>query len=276
MRTHDNKNSKKWIYTLFFYLLLGLSIFLLYNISINIYSRYTGNKMYEELKDKKPVVPLQQITPAAGLFPESQEDAVPVTVPASEDIKKDNLQMLSELKQKNSDTIAWIEIPGTGIDYPVMQSKDNKYYLRKTFSREYNILGSIFADYRNSPDFNDQNTVIYGHNMQDRSMFYDLSFLKKQDFYDKNNKILIYLDDRILEFTIFSVYEVDKDYDYRSPEYDTEIFKNRLEDFKKKSLIVSATTPAVDDKILTLSTCSYSFNNARLVAHGSLTAVTDF
>jgi len=276
MRTHDNKNSKKWIYTLFFYLLLGLSIFLLYNISINIYSRYTGNKMYEELKDKKPVVPFQHITPAAGLFPESQEDAVPVTVPASENIKKDNIQMLSELKQKNSDTIAWIEIPGTGIDYPVMQSKDNKYYLRKTFSREYNILGSIFADYRNSPDFNDQNTVIYGHNMQDGSMFYDLSFLKKQDFYDKNNKILIYLDDRILEFTIFSVYEVDKDYDYRSPEYDTEIFKNRLEYFKKKSLIVSATTPAVDKKILTLSTCSYSFNNARLVAHGSLTAVTDF
>ncbi|MGB5824335.1 MAG: class B sortase [Proteocatella sp.] len=269
MKTHKSKN--KWIYALFFYILLGLSVFLVYNISSDVYSRYTGNKMYEELKDKKPVPPSisQQASPSASI-PLLQKDSEP-EIP-----KKDNLQMLRELKEKNSDTIAWIEIPGTMIDYPVMQSADNKYYLRKTFGREYNILGSIFADYRNAPSFDDQNTVLYGHNMKDGSMFYDITFLKNQDFYDKYNSITVSLDDRILEYTLFSVYEVNKDYDYRSPHYDKYHFENLLAELKAKSIIQSDIVPTSEDKILTLSTCSYSFNNARLVAHAVLTNVTEF
>lgn len=263
---NDSKNKKKWIYLLIFYIMLGISIFLVYNISVNLYSRYTGGRMYEELKDKKPVPPpiSQQIPPS-----DSNGDE-------ADDIKKDSVQMLKDLKEKNSDTVAWIDIPGTVIDYPVMQASDNKYYLRKTFSREYNILGSIFADYKNSPNFDDQNTVLYGHNMKDGSMFYDIILLKNQDFYDLHNKIIVSLDNRILEYTIFSVYEVNKDYDYRSPNYSSEAFKKLLTEFKTKSVISSDITPAPQDRILTLSTCSYSFNNARLVAHAVLTSITEF
>ncbi len=260
-----NKNKQKWIYTLFFYSLLAISIFLVVDIGSNLFSRYSGNRMYEELKDEKPVPP---------------QVSEPITVPdpqeTSESVQSGNLEMLNTLKEKNSDTIAWLEVPGTKIDYPVMQSKDNKYYLRKTFNKEYNILGSIFADYRNSPDFNDKNTVIYGHNMKDGSMFYDILLLKNQDFYNKNSKILITLDDRILKYSIFSVYEVNKDYDYRSPNYDENDFKKLLADFEAKSVIKSDITPSGDDKILTLSTCSYSFGNARLVAHAVLTDVIKF
>lgn len=98
------------------------------------------------------------------------------------------------LKEINPDIVAWIRIPGV-LDYPVVQGKDNQYYLSHTFQKNHNIAGSIFLDYRNSSNFTDSKNIIYGHNMKDGSMFHVLQNFQEIDFYQKNREILLYLPD---------------------------------------------------------------------------------
>ena len=267
-----NQHSKQvLIFRLLFLLFLIVSIFLSVNIAMNVYSRYSARTMMEDLKDKKPSPPsLSDENPH-----KAETDDIDTNVKITNLNISEKPQMLKELKSENPDTIAWIEIPGTGIDYPVMQSETNSYYLRRTFNRQYNITGSIFADYKNSPDFDDPNTVIYGHNMRDGSMFYDMSLFMDKNFYEDHDKIVITLDNRILEYTVFSIYETQKDYDYRSPEFDKLSFESKLSEFREKSLIESEVVLSNKSKIITLSTCSYTFKDARLALHAVLTSITE-
>lgn len=76
-----------------------------------------------------------------------------------------------ELKQKNSDTVAWLKVENTNIEFPVVQAKDNSYYLTYNFNKKYNVAGWVFADYKNKLNGTDKNIVVYGHNMRDDSMF---------------------------------------------------------------------------------------------------------
>ena len=115
-------------------------------------------------------------------------------VSEEEDEIKENRVDFAGLKRINPDIVAWLRIPGV-LDYPVVQGKDNQYYLSHTFQKNYNIAGSIFLDYRNSSDFTDSKNIIYGHNMKDGSMFHVLRNFQKIDFYQKNREILLYLPD---------------------------------------------------------------------------------
>lgn len=268
------------IFRLLFFIFLIIAVFLSVNIAMNVYSRYSARMMMEELRDEKPSPPtdadvMKPEDSKPGQSAESTDDIDPNVKVTYIDISE-KPEMLKDLQEKNPDTIAWIEIPGTSVDYPIMQADTNSYYLRRTFSRKYNITGSIFADYRNSPDFDDQNTVIYGHNMRDGTMFYDVSLFMNEDFYKDNKRIIITLNDRILEYTVFSVYETQKDYDYRSPELDSNLFEAKLQEFRNKSLIKSDVSLSERSRILTLSTCSYSFQDARIALHAVLTSITEF
>ena len=89
---------------------------------------------------------------------------------------------LAALQQQNPDTVGWIELPGTDISYPIMQGASNETYLRHTFNKEYLISGSIFMDFRNNKDYSDFNTIIFGHNMRDGTMFSQLGSYLNDDF----------------------------------------------------------------------------------------------
>jgi len=182
---------------------------------------------------------------------------------------------LKSIKDLNSDAVGWIHVRDTNIDYPVMQGQDNLYYLQNSFEKKKSIVGSIYMDYRNNGLFTDQNTIIYGHEMNDGSMFYDLRYMKRQDYAKQNKEILITLDDKLLEYEIFSVYLVEADYDYRTPNYknlnEFQAFLNRI---SEKSIVEMGIMPDIKDKILTLSTCSKDFKDARLVVHARLKTKT--
>ena len=96
-----------------------------------------------------------------------------------------------KLKEKNHDTVAWLKVNGTNIEYPVVKSEDNSYYLNHNFEKEYNEAGWIFADYKNKFDGTDKNIVIYGHNRRDGSMFGSLENILNSDWYDnvENRKL---------------------------------------------------------------------------------------
>ena len=102
------------------------------------------------------------------------------------------------LRAINGDIVAWIQISGIGVDYPVVQGKDNEHYLHYTFDGKENKAGSIFLDYRNRADFTDDKMILYGHNMKDGSMFSNLKNFEDARFQKENKTAYLYLPEKTL------------------------------------------------------------------------------
>ena len=166
---------------------------------------------------------------------------------------------ISLLKQQNADTVGWIEIPGTTISYPVMHTTDNSYYLTHTFSGKTNSSGCIFVETLNSGDFTDIHTIIYGHNMNNGSMFASLKNYSSVSYLVAHPTIYIDLEDGTHAYQIFSVHTVNSDDEVftigfaRDDEYAA--FLEMLKESSDYDTGVSVTT---DDDIITLSTCTNS------------------
>ena len=118
-----------------------------------------------------------------------------------------------ELKNKNSDTIAWLKVENTNIEFPIVKANDNSYYLSHNFNKEYNKAGWIFADYKNKFDTTDKNIVIYGHNMRDNSMFGSLKDVIKKEWYnnESNKYITLITEEEYHIYEVFSVYQIEKE-----------------------------------------------------------------
>ena len=184
-------------------------------------------------------------------------------------LEKVHLSLLGKLKEQNSDVIAVIEIPGTGIKYPILQGPDNDFYLRKGLNKEYDIAGSIFMDVYNSPDMTDDNSVIYGHHLEIDSMFTPLDQYRKQEFAEKNRTIYLTTDEGLRVYEIFSAYGIPSDYDYRTLDFtyegDKVPYYNKL---RSNSEVDLDTRPFTEkDTIITLSTCQYDYDDQRLAIH---------
>ncbi len=159
----------------------------------------------------------------------------------------------------NSDTIGWIRFNQDKINNPIVHTKDNSYYLKRSFEKESNQAGTIFMDYRNE-SFNDRNVVLFGHSMLDDTMFGSLQDIFKNEFFDKkeNNYIQIYnKDNELLTYQIFSYYIIEKEEYYITTSFKSDSDFNKFIDtitrrsYKKFDIEVSTS-----DNILTLSTCS--------------------
>lgn len=173
---------------------------------------------------------------------------------------------LSELQAENPDTIGWIEIPGTGISYPLMQTEDNAYYLNHTFSGKVNSSGSIFMETLNSSDFSDLHTIIYGHNMKNGSMFAGLKNYESPSYLVSHPNIYIDLADGTHCYQIFSVCEVKADSDsYTIGFAPDEQYESFLQTLKSRSAYDTGVTVSREDSIITLSTCTKQGEDRYLV-----------
>ena len=177
----------------------------------------------------------------------------------------------NNLYNKYEDYRGWIKVDNTNIDYPIVQGKDNSFYLDKDINKNYVSSGSIFMNYLNN-GFNDENTVLFGHHMRNKTMFAQLKKYKEKEFFYGNNNIEIEIKDgKTLKYKVFSVYVTDAKYNYIRTNFDDKTkYKEFLERIKNKSIYKSNTDVNENDKIITLSTCSYEFNDARMVVHGKL------
>src|SRR5699024_4964261 len=175
------------------------------------------------------------------------------------------------LLEQNDDTVGWIRISDTGIDYPVVQAPNNDYYLTRTFEKDKNKAGAIFMDFRNSIESLDQNTIIYGHHMKDGSMFTKLKEFRNEDFASENSIIVFDTLYEELRWEVFAVYVTDTNFNYIQPNFYTESeFEDFIETVKSKSVIPVENEITQDDHILTLSTCGYDFDDARIVVQAKL------
>ena len=175
------------------------------------------------------------------------------------------------LYDKYEDYRGWIKIDNTNINYPIVQGKDNSFYLDKDINKNYLSSGSIFMNYLNH-GFNDENTVLFGHHMRNKTMFAQLKKYKEKEFFYGDNDIVIEVEnDKVLKYKVFSAYVTDSKDNYIKTNFDDkDQYKEFLEDIKNKSQYKLDIDVNENDKIITLSTCSYEFNDARMVVHGKL------
>ncbi len=178
------------------------------------------------------------------------------------------------LNKINSDTVGWITVNDTNVNYPVVQGADNEYYLKRDFYKAKTSSGWIFMDYRNAKEDLDVNTILYGHKLKNGQMFGTLSNVLKKSWYtDKDNQIISFdTPSNIMKWKIFSIYRTNYTTEYLRVSFNTaESFDEFVSTLKSKSIYNFKEDLEFGDKILTLSTCiGFSSANQRLVVHAKL------
>ena len=177
------------------------------------------------------------------------------------------------LKKKNPDTIAYLKVNGTNIDYVVVKGNDNNYYLNHNFNKETNISGWIFSDYRNKFDGSDKNIIIYGHNTYDGSMFGTLRNILDNEWKSnkENLKITLVTEKDTYYYEVFSTYIIDPEEYYINTTFNTDNeFNKFIKTIKARSNYDYNIDLNVSDTILTLSSCSSLDGSKRIVLHAKL------
>lgn len=206
---------------------------------------------------------------------EKQEEEAPVEEKAPLDIPVD----FEALQAENPDIYAWITIPGTNVDYPILQREgDNGYYLNHSVDGTETIAGSIFTEDYNTKTFEDPNTIIYGHNMKNGSMFRTLHNYSDREFFDNNRDITIYMPDKILHYTIFAAYLYDSrhlmlSFDFKDPDV-FRAYLDSVRNIRDMNAFVDTDIPVTEeDKIITLSTCYKGQADRRYLVQAVLVSI---
>lgn len=180
-------------------------------------------------------------------------------------------QGLLDLHEKNPDCICWLKVPGTRIDYPVMyRPQDKDYYLHRDFNGDYALAGTLYID-EDCNSINGDNTIIYGHHMQNGAMLADLEKFKEESFYKKHKHVELDTLTGHRGYTIIAAFATPVGaknsfayYSFTEAE-DEKDFDDYIFECKRRSYYDIATTAIYGQKLLTISTCEYSHTNGRMV-----------
>ena len=232
------------------------------------------NDITEYLDDKISNIPEEEPTP--DIKDNNQnENKTPEepSIPNEDTTPKDNRNpIIVALKELNDETVGWLNVPGTNIDYPVVKAKDNAYYLRHNFKKEKDYNGWVFMNYLNSAEMLDKNTIIFAHNRYySNIMFGTLNKVGKKTWYQNiKNNLITYSDiNKEMKWEVFAAYTVPVTDDYLETNFSTdEDFNNFIKMIRSRSVISSDLEIKSTDKILTLSTCADI--NTRFVVHAIL------
>lgn len=225
-------------------ILIIIILFSLYKIGSILYGYYQGNQQYDEVRK------------IAGV---ETEEADPDKID------------FDALQEANEDVKAWIFLEGTTINYPIMQTTNNDYYLYHMFNREENGAGSIFIDYRNKKPFEEFNTVLHGHRMKDGSMFKPLVQYDDVEFYENHKVIEITTPEGAYNCEVFAALTVPATSDYyRFEFYDEEDRMDYLNRIREESVLDTSITVGTDDRIVIMSTCTAQLDENRFCVFGKL------
>lgn len=232
------------------------------------------NDITEYLDDKISNIPEEEPTPEIK-DNNQNENTTPEepSIPNDDTTSKDNRNpIIVALKELNDETVGWLNVPGTNIDYPVVKAKDNAYYLRHNFKKEKDYNGWVFMNYLNSAEMLDKNTIIFAHNRYySNIMFGTLNKVGKKTWYQNiKNNLITYSDiNKEMKWEVFAAYTVPVTDDYLETNFSTdEDFNNFIKMIRSRSVISSDLEIKNTDKILTLSTCADI--NTRFVVHAVL------
>jgi len=176
---------------------------------------------------------------------------------------------ISKLKEKNKDTVAWLIVEGTSINYPIVQTDNNDYYLQHSFDYSYTYNGWTFMDFRNDTMLNDKNTIFYGHNLLNGTAFGSLRNIFESS--QSDIKIMVITSDNKKHvYKVFSAYYIDPEVYYLQTDFYTDNdYQVFLDTIRNRNIINVDNSVSTSDKIITLSTCTDD-NNGRRVVHAKL------
>ena len=253
-------------------------VFLLFFLIVFAFSAY---QIYSWHKDNKEIETISDDVVKDTKVKEKEDTENTENVNPPEDISNDywdyiKMNLLevdfNELLKKNPDTVGWIQVKGTNINYPIVQTTDNSYYLTHAFDKTKNEAGWVFMDYRNDAVNFNQNTILYAHSRLTGSMFGSLKNILESSWYTNKNNHIIRLSTPTENtmWQVFSVYTIPKESYYITPSFNTlEAYSEFLNTIKRRSEVEFSAEVNTNDKILTLSTCKDNFGN-RVVMHAKL------
>lgn len=253
-----NSKSKKLLWTIILIIALIIIIVSACVITLNYFSGkdYNGDALIQNKQE------------TTSNEPESGGDVVLV----------DNPIDFESLQEINTDIYAWIQVPGTDVDYPVVQAgkgNDDFFYLSHNIEKKYEFAGSIYSEKQNAKDFSDPVTVLYGHNMKNGTMFATLHDFSDASFFKKHKYMYVYLPGRKLTYEIYAAYEYDdrhilNSFDFNNPEVVKSYFDSTLQPAVMNCNIREGVSLSESDKVLTLSTCTDNNKSARYLVQGVL------
>lgn len=196
--------------------------------------------------------------PSPDGVPDPNETPMPEGISYEKDYDK--------YKKLNSDVIGWLKVPNTRINYPVLQTKDNDYYIHRNAEKKSSKSGAVFMDFRNAREEEQRHIIIYGHNMRNGTMFHDLNSYKLKEFYDQNRTITLWWDGKETKWEVYAAFIVTTDIYFIHTKFGSgENFLDYMNTLKKMSKFSSDVKLKKTDQVLTLTTCTYEYDNARFV-----------
>lgn len=265
------KRIKKYILILLFMICISTFTFSVLKIIYWKKDNDDTDKIVDEISN---IVEVEEV--------EVDEEKEEIVNPPKEDKKKESIYWsyikmnlinvdFKELKKKNKDTKGWIQVNGTNINYPFVQSKDNKYYLTHSFEKKYSSAGWVFLDYRNNINSLSKNNIIYAHSRLDKTMFGTLKKVLTNDWYkNKDNHIIkLSTEKENTLWQVFSVYSIKTENYYITTDFKNgDDFLEFVNTLKKRSKFKFSADVDVDDTLLTLSTCHKT--DEKVVVHAKL------
>lgn len=258
-------------------LMVVLGLIFIGSVVMVIYRGIQYREGEETYAEAESLVELPDLTDLPEPTLEEPEDATEAETPQEQTVYVDpyadalrNMDFTA-LREVNDDVLGWILVPGTVISYPLLQGNDNFYYLNHTWKKWTSVVGAIFMEHTNNPDLSDFNTIIYGHRMNNGSMFASLKYYKKQSYWSAHPYVYITDDNGSHRYEIFAAYEVSTAGDTYKLGFPTEQSKQNFIDYcLGQSVIDTGITPTVYDRILTLSTCTGNGHATRWVVQARL------
>lgn len=251
-------------------IIVGVLIFAFgaWHFSGDMLEYFRGKQTYSQL-EQYVAVPTAPVAEPTKFQSTEAEETIPVeTLPPVTFPEVD----FAALQEINSEIIGWIYSEDTTINYPVAHNtRDNFFYLNHMFTGEGNGSGCIYLDKYNAADFSDDNSIIYGHNMKNGTMFASLIDYKQPGYYEEHPRILLVAKEHKYALEIFAgiVTHIQSD-DWKLNYSDRETYENWLTSVKERSVFDSPVVPTEEDKIVSLSTCTYEYEDARLLIMGVL------
>ena len=276
------RRKKNWL----LYALLGVSIAAVVTFSvllgIELYTNWQSQQFYSDLSsgiETRPRAPGYSRPPESAPpstptpSPENGEEPEVEDDPIEEEFVWEPYVDFEALSEMFPGIVGWIKLDGTAIDYPIMQGSNNSFYLGHLPDGTSHRSGSIFLDYRSSPDFSDKSSLIYGHESRTQDMFGSLKNYREQEFYETHPVIYIYTPERDYELVLIAGYLVDSGVDAEIPPLgfrNDEAFLSHIQNIRRRSFFRSDVEVGPDDRIVSLATCAYDYTNARWIIVGIL------
>lgn len=278
IRKRRKRNRKKYwfdvITTAVIVIALGVFLFSGYQLITTWQEYKKGTSQYEDLAARFPTLaPINikenETEKSETKSPQGSSDE---SETATEEVPQETappidwIAFYQEMKALNPDYIGWIVLEGTPINYPIVQTVDNDYYLHRLFDGTENFSGTLFADYRSTDCFKSGNTIIHGHNMKNGSMFAGLLKYREEWFYNSHKRFSVYTEEGEVIYEVFAIYATDP----VSTSYVTEFSSDEeyvswMKTMYEQSVVKPPVEFTADTQVLTLSTCVNNSENRLII-----------